>query len=78
MSETIQLTVIGEEKMHCAGCEQRVGTVLRRLPGVESVAASATTQQIEVNFDPNLVGIEQLQSRLEQAGYATVPAGGAA
>ncbi len=78
MSETIQLTVIGEEKMHCAGCEQRVGTVLRRLPGVESVAASATTQQIEVRFDPNLVGIEQLQARLAQAGYMTVPAGGAA
>lgn len=76
MLETIQFVVIGEDTMHCAGCEQRVGTVLRRLPGVESVAASVQTQQIDVSVDPNLVGVEQLQAKLEQAGYTTALAGG--
>lgn len=76
MAQTIHLKVIDEATMHCEGCEQRVGTVLRRLPGVESVSASAETQQIDVNVDPHLVGVEQLQARLEQAGYATAVIGG--
>ena len=78
MSEKIQLIVIGDDKMHCEGCEQRVGMVLRRLPGVDAVSASAATQQIDVSFDPNLVEVEQLQVRLEQAGFVTVLAGGRA
>ena len=40
----IQLHVIGEEKMHCVGCETRVSYALRRLPGVRDVRASADTQ----------------------------------
>ena len=69
MVQTLEFVVMGEEKMHCAGCEQRVSTVLRRLPGVQEVQANATTQQVHVTVDPSQVDAEQVRAKLEQLGY---------
>ena len=69
MAQTLEFVVTGEEKMHCAGCEQRVSNALRRLPGVQEVRASAATQHVLVTLDPSQVGAEQIQARLEQLGY---------
>ena len=64
MMTVMQLHVIGEEKMHCAGCETRVSAALRRLPNVRNVQASAETQQIVVTLDPSAVSREQVCARL--------------
>jgi copper chaperone CopZ len=69
VAQTLEFVVMGEEKMHCAGCEQRVSNALRRLPGVQEVRASAATQHVLVTLDPSQVGAEQVQARLEQLGY---------
>ena len=69
MAQTIDFVVTGEEKMYCAGCEQRVGNALRRLPGVTNVQANAQTQQVVVTFEPSQVTAEQVQMKLEQIGY---------
>jgi copper chaperone CopZ len=69
MAQTLEFVVTGEEKMYCAGCEQRVSNALRRLPGVREVQANATTQQVLVTVDPNQVGAEQVRAKLEQLGY---------
>ena len=69
MAQTLEFVVMGEEKMHCAGCEQRVSNALRRLPGVQEARASAATQHVLVTLDPSQVGAEQVQARLEQLGY---------
>jgi copper chaperone CopZ len=69
MVQTLEFVVMGEEKMHCAGCEQRVRNGLRRLPGVQEVQADATTQQVRVTVDPSQVGAEQVRAKLEQLGY---------
>jgi copper chaperone CopZ len=69
MRRTIDFVVTGEEKLYCAGCEQRVGNVLHRLAGVETVQASVETQHVVVTFDAGKIGPEQLRARLEQLGY---------
>lgn len=69
MTQTIEFVVTGPEKLHCEGCEQRVGNVLRRLAGVKTVQASAQTQHVVVTFDAGAVAPDQLQGRLEQLGY---------
>lgn len=70
MSTTvIQFEVIGEEKIHCAGCESRIATALRRLPGVEEVQASAETQRVKLTIDPVRVSADDVRARLEQLGY---------
>ncbi len=73
MAQTIEFVVTGEEKMHCAGCEQRVGKALRRLAGVQAVRASAATQQVVVTFDPTQLSPEQVRVKLEQIGYEVTP-----
>jgi copper chaperone CopZ len=60
---------MGEEKMHCAASEHRVSNALRRLPGVQEVRASATTQHVLVTADPSQVGAEPVRAKLEQLGY---------
>ena len=69
MRQTIDFTVIGEQTIHCASCEQRIGKALRRLDGVRDARASAATQQVEVYFDPSQVGAEELRAKLRQIGY---------
>jgi copper chaperone CopZ len=69
MTTTVQFEVVGEEKIYCAGCESRIATALRRLPGVEEVQASAETQQVKLTIDPARVGAEDVRARLEQLGY---------
>ena len=71
MTETAEFTVIGEQKIHCEGCEQQVGRALRRLDGVRDVQASHKTQRVAVRFDPNQVRPEQVRAKLEQIGYET-------
>lgn len=75
MVQQVNFTVIGEQSIHCAGCAQRIGNALRRLPGVAEVQASPQTQRVAVTFDPALVGPEKVRAKLEQLGYAVTPAG---
>jgi copper chaperone len=76
-TRVIDFVVSGEQKIHCEGCEQRIGRALGRLPGVEEVKASVEAQQVVANIDPNQVSPEQVQERLEQLGYEVTGGGGA-
>ncbi len=69
MTQTINFTVNDETKIHCAGCEQRIGNALRRLPGILDVQASAETQRVVVTIDPARVHLEQVGQKLERLGY---------
>ncbi len=76
MPHTINFMVVGVQKIHCENCEQRIGTALRRLPGIQEVQARADTQQVVVTIDPTQVNLEQVQAKLEQLGYQVTAEGG--
>ncbi|OGA79109.1 MAG: copper resistance protein CopZ [Betaproteobacteria bacterium RIFCSPLOWO2_12_FULL_65_14] len=69
MTTTVQFEVLGEEKIHCAGCESRIAAALGRVPGVEDVQASAETQRVKVAFDAARASEEEIRARLEKLGY---------
>lgn len=69
MATLIQLEVIGEQRIQCAGCEGRIAYALRRLSGVQDVIASASTQQVSVTVDPERVTPQQIRQRLDELGY---------
>ena len=72
MSATVvQFEVVGEEKIHCEGCEARIANALRRLPGVAEVQASAETQRVRVTIDPARTSQDEVRARLAQIGYRT-------
>jgi copper chaperone CopZ len=70
VTQTIDLIVTGEQPIHCASCEQRIGNGLRRLPGVRSARASSKTQRVEVAIDPAQVSPERVRAKLGQLGFA--------
>lgn len=76
MTNTIGFKVVGGDRIHCAGCEQRIANALRRLPGVHHVQASAQSQQVAVTFDPVEVNPERVRARIEELGYEVVAQGG--
>ena len=69
MIEKLEFSVVGEEKMHCGGCESRVRFALQRLSGVYDVRADSKTQTIAVSFDSERLGARELQQLLNSAGY---------
>lgn len=73
MTTHIEFQVIGDEKIHCSGCETRIGFALRRLSGVRDVRASAETQQIAVTIDAEEVKPERVRARLRELGYEVAP-----
>lgn len=68
--QTIEFEITGEQKMHCVGCETRVAYVLRQLPDVRDVRASAKTQRVRVLFEGSAaVGAASMGSKLQELGY---------
>ena len=77
MIQIIDFNVTGDQRINCAGCEQRIGNALRRLSGVKEVQASAATQRVAVTIDSSYVSPDQLRAKLEQLGYAITTQGSA-
>ncbi len=69
MAQTVTFTVAGEQKIRCAGCEERITNALRRLPGIQDVQASHETQRVAVTFDPARVSPDKVRAKLKQLGH---------
>ncbi len=69
MAETMTKTTLQVEGMTCSGCEQRIGTALRRIDGVREVTADHTTGEVAVRFDPQTTGPDAVRERITMAGY---------
>jgi copper chaperone CopZ len=66
MAETTTLEVRG---MQCGGCERTVREAVEALPGVERCVAEHIGDDVEVVFDPQRVGIEQIRQAIVAAGF---------
>jgi copper chaperone CopZ len=66
MSESISITVTG---MKCGGCENNVTTKLLALSGVVSVKASHQAKQVEVEYDPLKIDLDEIEDAISGAGF---------
>jgi copper chaperone len=71
MLKSITLEVIGDQKLVCDGCEQRVERALREQQGVQKVRANARNQRIEVLFEAAALDAGALAERIRKVGYQT-------
>ena len=71
MFKSITFEVIGDQRLVCEGCEQRVESLLKGLQGVGKVRAQARNQRIEVLFDTAVLEATAIAERLSKAGYET-------
>lgn len=63
------LKVVGENKMHCDGCESTVRFAVQQLPGVTDVSASHASQEILVTYAPDAVDLVRIRQELDWIGY---------
>jgi copper chaperone len=62
-------TTLRVPDMSCAHCKAAVEGELNKLSGVKSSSADVEKGVVEVSYDENRVGTEQLESAIEMAGY---------
>ncbi len=74
MIEKITLEVIGQNKLHCAGCERTIKFTLAQFPGVGEIQADHKTQKVEFSLATNQTDIEKIIAELDWIGYQVVPA----
>jgi copper chaperone len=75
MFRTITFEIIGQQRLACQGCEERVEDLLRSVQGVKQVRARARNQRVEVLFDTAALEDTAIAERLKSAGYETKIAG---
>ena len=62
------------EDMHCANCAIKIESIEDDLPGVKEVNASYVRQQMIVEYDENLVNVDEIIAAVRKRGYRAVPA----
>lgn len=75
MLKSVTFDVVGEQRLHCDACEQRVARLLKTVEGVGEVRAQADRQRIDVLFDAAVLDAKSIAERLSEAGYETKVAG---
>ena len=64
-----QILRLQVQGMSCSGCEQRIGTALRRLDGVVEATADHVSGEVRLRFDPTSTDRGAVVDRIVLAGY---------
>ncbi len=59
--------------IHCEGCEERIGRALSSMPGIRSVLASHTSQEVQVTLDSTRTNPQDVAEKLEDIGFPSTP-----
>jgi Cu2+-exporting ATPase len=59
--------------MHCAGCQNRIETRLRQIPGVVVGRVNLTARRLALRWKPELVRPEAIRDAVEALGFRLVP-----
>jgi Cu+-exporting ATPase len=70
MNNTQQNVSIPISGMTCASCVSHVEGALKELPGVSNVVVNLATNKAGLSYDPQQVGLGDMQRAVENVGYA--------
>jgi copper chaperone len=66
---TVERALIPVTGMHCGGCERSVREAVERLAGVECAVAEHIGDEVEVVYDPALVGPAEIRAAIAAVGF---------
>lgn len=70
MAETVTEEIrVRKGAIHCEGCEATIERFLPRVPGVQAVKASEKSQVVQVTWDPDELGNDEVRAKLDELGY---------
>ena len=64
--------ILGVEGMSCNHCKMAVERELTSLEGVRSAIVSLEDKKVEVEYDENIIKLDQLKQAIEEAGYRAI------
>ncbi|MEE9223195.1 MAG: cation-translocating P-type ATPase [Thermoplasmata archaeon] len=66
MTENKELRIKG---LHCADCVRKIDRSMSTLPGVHHMELSFNTGKMEVEYDPDIISLNEIQSKVRSLGY---------
>ena len=66
-------TVLRAEGFSCPSCAAKIEKRVGRLDGVTAVKVRFASARIEIDHDPDVVGVDQLIASVAKAGYTARP-----
>lgn len=69
MLKSITFEVTGDQMIACEGCEERIETILKDVPGVGKVRARSSNQRVEVLLNTGISPPTAIVEKLRQAGF---------
>ena len=68
MNKTIRV-----DGMTCGHCAETVHQAVATLDGVSKVSVDLEGKQVQIDFDENRTGVEEISSQIKEAGFEVVP-----
>jgi Cu+-exporting ATPase len=65
--------VLPIEGMHCASCAVRIEEALKDSNGIREAVVNFTGEKAYVDYDPGIVGLDDMRKTVEQLGYGVRP-----
>jgi len=62
-------TTVNVKGMRCAGCEALIEELVEELDGVKKVKADFKKGEVNVVFEEDKAGLEQIKGKIREAGY---------
>ncbi|MFI2754537.1 heavy-metal-associated domain-containing protein [Cellulomonas sp. P22] len=73
-STAVTRTILRAEGFSCPSCVAKIEKQVGRLAGVSAVTVQFASSRIEIDHDPQVVGVEALIAAVAKAGYASTAA----
>lgn len=62
-------SILRSQELSCPSCVAKIEKALKSLKGVEDAKVFFNSGRIEVDYDPQMVRVEELVKAVRQAGY---------
>ena len=66
---TYENITLNAPDISCGHCVSAIQTRIGGLEGVQSVAASAETKNVDLTFDPSKITLETIKAEMDDEGY---------
>lgn len=68
-------SILAVEGMSCAACVRRVEQGLAALGGVHGATVNLATEKVSIEYDPQLVALGSIESKIRDLGYKVIASG---
>ncbi len=66
----MESTTLIAPEISCEHCQRAIEGAVGKLPGVSQVHVDIPTKSVHIDYDPQVIGLAQIEEVLDETGYA--------